>query len=171
MEKRLQKGFTLIELMIALVIAGILLGVGVPSFTEAMRNSRISANYNSVAQALFIARSEAVKGSSNITLCPRAVGDADSCGSDWTKGIVVFLDNSPENTGATASLGPEDVVLHSQGELKYGTQVDAFQSPTGTGPGSATLIMVVGTGAIRRGRPASATDKTPIDVFGQAIQC
>ena len=72
MEKHFKNGFTLIELMIALAIAGILLGVGIPSFSQAMKNSRISANYNSVAQALYIARSEAVKGSDIITVCPRA---------------------------------------------------------------------------------------------------
>ena len=126
MEKQLQKGFTLIELMIALVIAAILLGVGIPSFTQAMKNSRISANYNIVAQALYIARSEAVKGSDIITVCPRAPGDVNQCGSDWTDGLLVYVDNIPEVTGSTPVLGAEDEVLYSQSELKKGATLSAF---------------------------------------------
>lgn len=126
MEKHFKNGFTLIELMIALAIAGILLGVGIPSFSQAMKNSRISANYNSVAQALYIARSEAVKGSDIITVCPRAPGVVNNCGNDWTDGLLVYVDNDPVITGSTAALGAEDEILYSQSEMKKGASLSAF---------------------------------------------
>ena len=33
-------GFTLIELMVTVAIAGVVLGIGIPSFNEAIRNTR-----------------------------------------------------------------------------------------------------------------------------------
>ena len=196
-----KNGFTLIELLVALSVAGILLGVGIPSFSQAMQNRRNSANYNSVAQALYIGRSEAVKGSNNISVCPRAVGETNSCGTDWSKGMLVFVDNNPIATDPNPALGTEDEVLHSQGELKTGTTVKAWTAfdrtgtnryesnvltyrPDGTnswangffsvcddkrGPTHAKALNVVVTGDIRRGRPASATSKIPIDVYGDGL--
>jgi len=56
-------GFTLIELVVALAVLGILVAIGLPSFNAAIANSRISSQYNDTIGALFIARSEAVKSS------------------------------------------------------------------------------------------------------------
>jgi Tfp pilus assembly protein FimT len=189
--------------MVALAVASILLGIGIPSFSAAVQNSRVSANYSSFAQAIYIARSEAVKRSDFVTICPRAVGEIDSCGSDWTKGILVFADDFPVITAATATLGAEDTVLHSQAELRKGSTITAWSSNDRTessvGPAfmlryrgdgdtdwengyfsicdddrgakySKTLNIVL-TGDIRRGRPVSASDPTPKNVFGTALTC
>ncbi|MEE9333389.1 MAG: GspH/FimT family pseudopilin [Granulosicoccaceae bacterium] len=128
MEKQQKNGFTLIELMIALLVAGILLGVGIPSFSGAISNSRMSGTYNDVAQALYIARSEAVKGSERITVCPRVDGDVHECGDDWSTGILVFVDNDPVLSADPAMLGPEDIVVHSQRKYKKGSTITAHQS-------------------------------------------
>ena len=203
MEKRLNNGFTLIELLVAVAVASILLGIGVPSFAQMIKSSRISANYNSVAQALYIARSEAVKSSEVITVCPRSEGEIDSCGSDWSKGLLVYVDNDPVITAATATLGAEDEVLYSQAELKKGSTLQAFASIDRTastefesyvlrygstgrttwangffrlcdddrGAEFSRSLNVAVTGDIRRGRPATADDRTPVDVFGRLISC
>ena len=54
-------GFTLIELLVTLTVAAILLAVAVPSFRNMMLSSRLSTSANAVANALSLARSEAVK--------------------------------------------------------------------------------------------------------------
>ena len=153
MEIQRQTGFTLIELMIALVIAGILLGVGIPSFSQAMMNSRMSANINMVAQALYIARSEAVKGSEQITVCPRAEGEIDGCSTsgDWTKGLLVFVDNNPTNNGGLATLGANDIVVHSQAELSKGSTLSAVYSTDRTQTSAQNSLML-------RYRPTGQTD-------------
>ncbi len=55
------RGFTLIELMIILVIMALLLGLGVPAFTEWMQNSQIRTHAESTLAGLQHARMEAVR--------------------------------------------------------------------------------------------------------------
>lgn len=55
------RGFTLIELMITLVIMALLLGFGVPAFTEWMQNSQIRTHAESTLAGLQRARMEAVR--------------------------------------------------------------------------------------------------------------
>ena len=59
-------GFTLIELLVTLTVAAILLAVAVPSFQNMMLSSRLSTSANAVANALSLARSEAVKRNQNV---------------------------------------------------------------------------------------------------------
>ena len=50
-------GFTLIEMMIVLAIAGIVLGVGLPKLSVFFQGSRMISNTNELVGALQIARS------------------------------------------------------------------------------------------------------------------
>lgn len=54
-------GFTLVEILVVLMILGILLAMGVGSFTEWMRNTRIRNQAESILNGLQYARAEAVK--------------------------------------------------------------------------------------------------------------
>ena len=53
-------GFTLIELMIGVAILGTLVAVGLPSFTQMLRNSQVRGAAESVANGIQRARGEAV---------------------------------------------------------------------------------------------------------------
>lgn len=59
--KRLGRGFSLVELLITLAIVGVLLALGVPSFTVAIANSRIKTTAEAIQNGLQLARAEAVK--------------------------------------------------------------------------------------------------------------
>lgn len=85
-------GFTLVELLVAITVAGILLGVGVPSFAAVLQEVRLAAQAGQLGRALYLARSEAVKRGEFVTLCPRS--GAALCGgaSDWDGGWLVFAD-------------------------------------------------------------------------------
>lgn len=88
-----RRGFTLVELLIAMAIAGILLAVGVPAMTSFLATRSSVANAEELVEALRFARSEAIKRSSPVTVCSTTEPNAESptCGSaeDWITGWVV----------------------------------------------------------------------------------
>jgi type IV fimbrial biogenesis protein FimT len=94
--KAKQTGFTLIELMVVLILAAILLSVGIPSFRDFVRNSRMSAQANDLLSGINLARSEAIKRRSPVTLCSGAAPTCD--GGNFQDGWFVFLDENGNGT-------------------------------------------------------------------------
>jgi type IV fimbrial biogenesis protein FimT len=64
-----QLGFTLWELLVTLLVAGILLGVGVPNVMEFQRNGAMTAVANDLVTAVLTGRTEAVKRQAPVTWC------------------------------------------------------------------------------------------------------
>lgn len=77
-------GFTLVELMITLAIAGILVAVGIPSFNSAISDSRLTSYANELVAALNLARSEAIKRGQQVVV--------RKTGAEWENGWQVFAD-------------------------------------------------------------------------------
>ena len=94
-------GFTLIELMIALAILGILLAVGLPSLKSFMQSSQTVASTNELIAAFNVARSEAIKRNISVTICESTNGKACAgSGSDnWQDGWVMFVDSNTDQKG------------------------------------------------------------------------
>lgn len=86
-------GFSLIELMITLVIAGILLGVGLPSMRAFILDGRISAAASDLSLALALARTEAIKRGKSVTVLANAGGTSSN---EWGVGWVVFADDDSD---------------------------------------------------------------------------
>ena len=77
------RGFTFLELMVALTIMGMLLMLGMPSFTTFLRNSEIRSTAESISNGLRAARSEA-------TRLNRPVSFSLGVGNDPSWAINVF---------------------------------------------------------------------------------
>ena len=93
--KKAQNGFTLLELMVVLAIAGVLFAVGIPAMGDFIRNSRITAAANDVMAALHFTRSEAVKRRMPVTLCTsaNALNANPTCAaSPLLTGWIAFVD-------------------------------------------------------------------------------
>jgi type IV fimbrial biogenesis protein FimT len=93
--KRGQTGFTLLELMLVVVLAGILLGIGVPAMGDFIRNARITGAANDVMAGLHFARSEAIKRRVPVTLCTSATPLAANpvcTASALLTGWIAFVD-------------------------------------------------------------------------------
>jgi type IV fimbrial biogenesis protein FimT len=95
-----QSGFTLWELLVTMLVGGLLLAVGIPSFRDAQRNSAITAAANDLITGLLAARAEAVKRQVPVTLCaspdpsaPNPVCAQDGAGANG--GFIVWVDWDP----------------------------------------------------------------------------
>ncbi len=82
-------GFTLVELIITLVIAGILLALAAPNFSGFVKNNRLSSQANGFMADVALARSEAVKRGANITICRSGNGADCFIGTTWKDGWIV----------------------------------------------------------------------------------
>lgn len=101
-------GFTFIELVITLVILGILTAMGVPAYTQFVRDSRRAGVLNEFSAALNLARSEAVKRGVPVAVCRTA--DGANCGGNWSGGWLVFV-NLDGDSPAVVDVG--ETVLRS----------------------------------------------------------
>ncbi len=67
-------GFTLLELLITIAIAGIMMAYALPAFDNTIKNSRLVSNTNLVVGAYNLARSEAVARGTNVVVQATADG-------------------------------------------------------------------------------------------------
>lgn len=89
---------TLIELMTGISILGILVAIAVPSFRQLTSDSRTVAATNDLVTALTVARSEALRRSSNAVLCTSSDQATCSGSTDWAGGWIVFGDRNGNGT-------------------------------------------------------------------------
>lgn len=86
-------GFTLIEMIVTVAIVAIFASIALPSFSQLIKNNRISTTTNEFISALVLARSEALKRSRDVTVCTST--DLENCSAsqtDFSKGWIVLAD-------------------------------------------------------------------------------
>ena len=104
------RGVTLIELMVALIVAAILLGVGMPSFVDFIRDNQTVSETNKLIRDLNYARSEAVQRGITVSLCRSNTGTGCTA-TNWQDGWIVFTD---ENDNRAVD-GADEVLQVSDG--------------------------------------------------------
>ena len=99
-------GFTLIELMITLAVVGILLMVGVPSLKTFMQGNQLIASTNELISALHVARSEAIKLNTRVSICESSDGANCAATGSWKNGWIVFVDSDGDLGVLTGTKAP-----------------------------------------------------------------
>jgi type IV fimbrial biogenesis protein FimT len=131
-----EKGFTLVELLITIVVISVLLATGVPAFQDFIKNNRLTAQTNGFVSAIQLARSEAVKRGTNTIVCASSNGTSCSDNkNDWVKGWIVFSDlnqNNDPDTGVGAPLceDTEDCLMRTGNGLSNNTTISVTAANT-----------------------------------------
>src|SRR3569833_4532748 len=89
----LSRGFTLVELLVTISIATILVTLAVPSFSDFVKNNRMITQPTDFVTAMNVARSEAIRRGTRITLCKSSDGAGCVSGRNWEQGWIVFVDD------------------------------------------------------------------------------
>ncbi|MFL6621708.1 MAG: GspH/FimT family pseudopilin [Sulfurifustis sp.] len=143
----LTRGFTFIELLVTVTVAGILMMVAVPAMTSFVRSNRLAGLTNEFIADLQLARSEAIKRGANIVVCKSTDGGTCTGGGTWNSGWVVFADMDSSGTW-TQTPGQEDARIKVHEALSGDTAMSAAAANTmiftrggllGAGTGDYTL--------------------------------
>jgi len=91
----LRSGFSLIELMLTIVLVSLLLTLGVPSFNALLRTISLNTQANNFVAAINLARSEAVRRNTVVTLS----ASADNLAlHHWEAGWQIWVDGNGNGT-------------------------------------------------------------------------
>jgi type IV fimbrial biogenesis protein FimT len=120
-------GFTLVEILLAILVLSIMLALAVPSFRVFLQNAEIRNAADSVMNGLQIARSEAVRRN-------RVVEFALTDGANWAITQVAPFDEIQERAGDE---GSKTAVVDSGASTRV--TFSPLGSPLGTNPADNSL--------------------------------
>ncbi|MCW8891625.1 MAG: GspH/FimT family pseudopilin [Sedimenticola sp.] len=116
-----QRGFTLIELMMTVIILGIVLAIGVPSFSTIISNNRLVDSANEFATALSLARTTAIKeGAGAVIQAPTSAPSTN----EWGKGFTVSVWTDTDNDNVVDS-GEVGTTVRTFGEFDSTVSLDS----------------------------------------------
>ena len=180
MNNKIQTGFTLYELLTTMVIVGVVMALGIPNMQSFRQNGRMTSTANDLHSSFHLARSEAARSKTSITICASAdsmTAPLPTCAGELEAGWVVFEDRNGDiivDAGepiirrfpATANgiivntAGPDDYFSFASTGLGRG-------NVTGTAP-LATMILCDVRGNIRGGGGKSAARVLVVTPLGRA---
>ena len=125
-----QRGFSLIELMVGIVILGVLMAMAVPRFSDWLRNARVRTSAEAMQNGLQLARAEAVRRNATVRFqLVNTIDDTcalDTAGPHW----VVSMDNPAGQCASAPSdtAAPRIIQVRNRAEGSVQTLVAAGQS-------------------------------------------
>ena len=149
---RTQRGLTLIELVIALLILAIVFGIAAPMVSGALAASRSASARADLLDSLASAAVRAGISGTRAVLCPSPDGEECSDEVDWSGGWLVFMDPN-----ANRELDPGERLLRRQPPLGPGVRLHSttgrvrivYQGNAGSAGSNVTFTLCDGRGATR----------------------
>ena len=91
------RGFTLIELMIAIGLSALLLSMAIPALDQFTTSAKQTSAVNDFVASMHVARSTAITTNFRTTVCASA-GGANCEAVSWDEGWIVFSDRDSDQT-------------------------------------------------------------------------
>lgn len=91
-------GYSLYELMMTLVLVGIVLTLGLPSFGGLVADKRLRAEVDALFHAVHLARKESIVRRRVVSICPSDDGQNCVASNDWSNGWIMFVNKGLRNT-------------------------------------------------------------------------
>jgi type IV fimbrial biogenesis protein FimT len=160
----MKNGFTIIELMLAIMVLSIVVAMGVPTLSSTIQNNRLASQTNSLLSTLNYARSEAVKLGSSVTICGSS--DQAACNSsNWEDGWIVFRDSN-----GNGAVNAGETILRVQEPLSGGNtlRTSGFSSASNLVFNSRGMLAATGTFVLCDSRGASDARGVVMNISGQA---
>lgn len=89
MDRHLQ-GLTLLELLVAMAILGVTLGLGAPAFRQVTLAVRANGAFHELSASMAMARTHALLGDAPVVVCPSQDGLTCRQDSVWDQGWITF---------------------------------------------------------------------------------
>ena len=150
-----QSGMTLIELMVALAILGILLAIGIPSLLGMSETEAVRGHVNTFFSTLRYARSEAIRNRSQVVICPSTGSESanPSCttadAAPWHQGWIVFVNRDGDSSYSFDA--KKDTLLRVQGVINNSGGIEKISG------GTPNKLVYRNTGILLAGGTSSFT--------------
>lgn len=88
------RGFTMVELMVAMAVMAIVVSLAVPGFQGTTSRTRIAAAAADFLASINYVRSESIRLGRSVTLCKSSDGAGCSDTAEWEQGWIAFVDDN-----------------------------------------------------------------------------
>ena len=105
---RTDRGLTVVELLVAMVIAAVMMTLAIPAFNDFTSQRRMTSTVNSVVAAVNYARNEAARQATAVSVQAIDASDRDN---EWGEGFCVTLGNPGDcNVAMQMFAGTDDAI-------------------------------------------------------------
>lgn len=128
--RKMLRGFTLLELMVTISVAGVLLALAIPSFQRLMASNQLTTTGNNMIEALNLARMQAIKRGGDAQFCGKTnSGGGDlstACNADSPSAVYVLVGSTSSTTAELVRSAPEipadSIKLQTVNAIRFSAQ-------------------------------------------------
>lgn len=88
--KSRQRGFTLLESVVVIIILAVIAALGLPSYNRMLANTKLQNKITEWRESFYYAQRESIRLKHNVKLCPSSDGENCSDAADYNVGWIIY---------------------------------------------------------------------------------